>query len=224
MRDLLVILPVRGRPDSARRFMKAFRETATAATDVALITDEDDTSSSGLSGELDVMGMTLVRVPTAQKINKAAEACAGSYEALMFMGDDNVPLTPGWDGFLLDALGGCGMAFANDLSPHAGLLPCSVMMSSAIVRALGWMALPGCSHFFIDNCWREIGQRAGCLTYLPGVVIDHLHPVWGKGQMDELYASARPMYWDHDEAAFHRWVAGRMDADVATVAALREGA
>ena len=166
MRDLLVILPVRGRPDSARRFMKAFRETATAATDVALITDEDDTSSSGLSAELDVMGMTLVRVPTAQKINKAAEACAGSYEALMFMGDDNVPLTPGWDGFLLDALGGCGMAFANDLSPHAGLLPCSVMMSSAIVRALGWMALPGCSHFFIDNCLA--GDRpAGRMPHLP---------------------------------------------------------
>jgi hypothetical protein len=221
VRDLLVLLPVRGRPANLARFREAFAATATRGTDLLVIMDADDDSYNGQLGPgSDVTAMICDRMPTGPKVNAAAAKHAGSYSALMFMGDDNVPVTPGWDALLLEACAHSGMAFANDLSGHAGLLPCSAMMTSDIVQALGWMALPSVSHFFMDNVWLELGQRAGCLTYLPGVVIDHRHPVWGKAASDELYDTARPLYWEHDEAAFSAWKAGQMAADVETVKGL----
>ena len=88
----------------------------------------------------------------------------------------------GWDRLLLEALdklGGEGIAYGNDL--HQGeALPTAPVISSGIVGALGWMMGPGLKHMHVDDVWRDLGQAAGCLAYVPEVVIEHQHPDAGK--------------------------------------------
>ena len=81
-------------------------------------------------------------------------------------------------------MGGTGIAYGNDLH-QGGALATSVVMSSDIAAALGWMALPGCAHYHIDDVWVALGRDAGCLAYLPDVVIEHAHPAWGTAAWDE---------------------------------------
>lgn len=221
MRDLLVIVPVRGRPANAVRLSEAFAATAKTA-DLLLVTDDDDRSYDGLDLAITPLWLPLPRQPTGPKVNAAAVPYAKRYRALMFMGDDNVPVTPGWDEQMLAVLDamGTGICYPNDLSPHADL-PCSAMVSAGIVTALGWMCEPSLSHFFVDNVWGELGRQPGCLHRCDDVIIDHRHPIWGKAPPDQLYTDAMRLYWAHDEAAYAAWRAQRMAADVATVAALR---
>jgi hypothetical protein len=51
------------------------------------------------------------------------------------------------------------------------------------------------------------------------VLIDHLHPAFGKGPSDKVYEETAASHWDHDAAALETWIAERRDADRATVAA-----
>ena len=217
---LLVIVPVRGRPASAPRFAEAFGATAREA-DLLMVLDDDDGSYDGMLPGLGVRAVTYPRMPTAPKINRAAADHGAGYGAVMFMGDDNMPRTPGWDQVMMAALeghGGTGIVYANDLLRND--LPCSALISADIIAALGWMALPVVSHFYIDNAWADLASSTGCLTYLPGVIIEHLHPCAGKAPYEGLYSEARELYWDADEAAYHQWRAQQMEADVAKVRAL----
>jgi hypothetical protein len=49
------------------------------------------------------------------------------------------------------------------------------------------MGLKTLRHLYIDNYWLELAGAAGCLTYLPDVVIEHMHPAYGKAEWDESY-------------------------------------
>ena len=181
--------------------------------------DHDDRSYD--LGEVDASVRVQRRMPTAAKVNAAA-ADHLDYRALMFMGDDNVCVTPGWDDILLtalDGMGGTGICYPNDLSEHTDL-PCSALLSSDIIAALGWMCLPQVAHFFVDNAWRDLGEGAGRLARCDTAVIEHLHPIWGKAPSDELYEDAMRRYWRHDKAAYAAWKTERMCQDVATVGAL----
>jgi hypothetical protein len=44
-------------------------------------------------------------------------------------------------------------------------------------------------HFYGDTWVAEIADKAGCLYYAPEVVIEHMHPKFGKSQWDDVYAS-----------------------------------
>ena len=81
--------------------------------------------------------------------------------------------TQGWDRLLLEALdklGGEGIVYGNDL--HQGeALPTAPVISSGIVGALGWMMEPSLKHMHVDDVWRDLGRAAGCLAYVPEVVI-----------------------------------------------------
>jgi hypothetical protein len=68
-----------------------------------------------------------------------------------------------------------------------------------------------------------LGSAAGCLRYLPDVVVEHGHPLVRKGQWDAGYARVndKAMY-ARDEAAFRGFCeAGGMAEAVGKVRGLR---
>ena len=154
--------------------------------------------------------------------NHAARRHAGRYPFLASLGDDHVPRTPGWDAALVRAIremGGTGFAY-----PHDGIredIPEAVVMSSDIVRALGWMALPDCQHYYIDNAWADLGRQAGCIRLLRAVAVDHVHPSAGLAPADGLNA-ANAAKISPDRDAWLAWRATRMADDAAKIRALRE--
>lgn len=225
MRDLLIITPTRGRPQWARRLIEAVEQTATAATELILAADDDDRSCDDMEIESDWPDwVSLVRGPRqtcAAWSNRIAAGYGHAYRALASFGDDHVPRTHGWDSLLLaaiDDMGGTGIAYPDDLGQRENL-PTAPVISSDIPAALGWLFYPPMIHYWADNVWKDIGEGAGCLRYVPEAVVEHIHPGWGKTEMDLTYYEAWPA-GDHDRDAYEAWCRDGRAGDVAKVKAL----
>jgi len=224
MRDLLVIVPSRGRPHRLAAMLDAALGLAEAQTDVVVGLDEDDPSLEGyraLEGRERVFWLTGARLGMPEWTSRLAMMFAGEYRALASLGDDHQPRTPGWDAKLLGALdeNGLGIAYGDDLNPrnqHGQIMVTAPVISSEIVTALGWMCLPGISHFYADNVWEDLGKDAGCLYLLPDVVIEHLHPSVTGRDNDATYADAYAS-WDADQRAFFAWREHQRAIDSETV-------
>jgi hypothetical protein len=158
VRDLLVIIPSRGRPDQFAEVCGLIAKTARAQTDVFLCLDDDDPARPGYLAmapleQPTVLAQTGPRLSMAAWTNKIAMAQAGNYRALASIGDDHYPRTDGWDGQLLAALDehGPGIAYPDDCNPRnytTGPMVTAPVISSGIVTALGWMCHPGMSHYY----------------------------------------------------------------------------
>ncbi len=97
------------------------------------------------------------------------------YDYFVFMGDDHIPRTQGWDKAFIQALGqNTGIVYGDDLLQGANL-PTAFGMSRDLVNELRGMTFPGCVHLFFDNFVKQLGLDLEYLKYLPDVIIEHLH-------------------------------------------------
>lgn len=227
MTDLVVIAPSRGRPAAAVQLADAF--TATKATSrLVFAVDEDDPTRHAYAEALGHYPHTTVHyAPAPSTMVKTLNVIASTYQheayALGFLGDDHRPRTRKWDQLYVEALRklGTGIVYGDDLLQGARI-PTQVAMTSDIVRALGHMAPDVLTHLYVDDYWKVIGEGAGCIRYLPDVVVEHMHPVAGKADWDEghMRVNQQSMY-ERDEAAFRAYAAEHLAADVEKVRALR---
>lgn len=229
MANLLVIVPSRGRPRNIARLLDSVHATARLDTHLHVAVDEDDETlpqyeavMKTAGGEHDVLE-TGPRKGLCAWTNEIAVRRAGEYPFLASFGDDHVPRTPGWDRALVAAvqrMGGTGFSYPFDGTRDD--VPEAVVMSSDIVAALGWMCLPGLSHWYPDVVWADLGRGAGCLRHCRAIAVDHRNAV-AEGRAD---ATARDngKSLEADRDAYYAWRRGRMAADVKTIAGLREKA
>lgn len=230
MRDLLAIVPSRGRSAEVAELYRAVRATASARTDVLVAFDDDDPQIGAYRRLRDatradrrLLWACGPRKSLAEWTNRLALAYAGKYRALASLGDDHRPRTPGWDSALLaalDAAGGTGIAYGNDLL-QGERLPTAVVMSSDIVAGLGWMCHPSLRHYCVDNVWKVIGETAGCLHYLPDVIIEHLHYLRTGDAPDATYRQAEARC-DADREAYEEWLLRAANDDIEAVRGLLE--
>lgn len=223
MTDLLILCPTRGRPEAAQEAYESFLATAQMdSSEILFVVDDDDPK---LDGYLSSKYMTMHQPPPGNMVNALNSAALWALDHmhptyLGFIGDDHRFRTPGWDvtfaGLLADR--GGGMVYANDGFRPDGDIPTQIVMSASIVRALGWMGLPTCTHLYIDNAWRVLGDEAKALFYMPDVLIEHLHPAAGKADWDDGHrrVNSQAMY-DHDAAALEAWLRDDAEADIRKV-------
>jgi hypothetical protein len=226
---ITVICPSRGNPKALFETLLSFRDTRVEQdSEFVAALDENDPSLPEYLEMLEELPYSLVTVPRDRSgnmnlaLNYAAEKKANSADILGFMGDDHRFRTTGWDriiGSAMEQVGG-GIVYGDDLAQREAL-PTQVFVSSSIVRLLGWFGLRGARHLYLDNTWKMLGDRAGCLYYMPDVVIEHMHPAYGKGTWDpnHVRVNTAEMY-DHDRAVYEEWLANDADVDVARVKAL----
>ena len=87
-------------------------------------------------------------------------------------------------------------------------------MDAEIIRRLGRMVPAPVQHLYCDDAVKVLGEKAGCLGYDETIMIEHMHPIVGKGQMDEQYARVnRLQQYERDEALFRSWVADGLERD-----------
>ena len=80
-------------------------------------------------------------------------------------------------------------------------------MTANIVDALGGMVPPGFEHLFLDNFWLQLGTDLKAIRYLGDVIIEHMHPFAGKGQMDALYQEVNDIQLSsRDQARFIEYI------------------
>ena len=224
MSDLLIVVPSRGRPGNIARLLDAVHATARAVTHVHVAVDDDDPELDRYRYVMEQAAQEGDKLTVGPRkgltawTNEIAVPAATEYPFLASLGDDMVPRTPGWDKALIKGIvrmGGTGFVY-----PFDGVredIPEAVVLSSDIVRALGWMALPDLGHWYIDNVWADLGRGAGCLRHLRAIAVDHQ---WKADQTSK--DSGERLAGDRD--AYYAWRKTRMAADIKTVAALREHA
>ncbi len=223
MADLWVIVPSRGRPRSVERLVKACALTCRADTRLHFAFDDDDeTAEDAAKVAAGHQVTTGPRDNLAGWTNKLA-ALHPDAPALASIGDDHLPITDGWDEKLLEALPpGGGFTYPND--ERRVDIPEAVVVSGAIVRALGWMCLPALRHWHVDQVWADLGRGADCLVFCRAVLVRHLHPnVCRETPADPTYHDAAED-WDADMRAYARWRLYDMRQDIATVAGVRAAA
>lgn len=197
MKDLVILVPSRGRPQNIEDLLFSLQETKTASELIVIVDDDDETLDQYIELGCKVMMIAKQGMGMARPLNFAANIFKDDYRHFAFIGDDNRPRTEYWDQKLINALDkvGTGIAYGDDLIQGENL-PTAVAMSGDIVRALGGMVPPGFIHLYLDNFWMQLGKDLKSFIYLPDVIIEHLHPLAGKAEWDENYrlVNAKEVY------------------------------
>ncbi len=228
--SLAVVIPSRARPANTDTVLTACERTCVTRPVVIVAVDRDDPDLPGYRQVCAGRAELLVVDPPAGHvgaINAAARHAITTVDpfAVVKLDDDHRPATPGWDGAYLDALTdlGTGLCYGNDLLQGRNM-PTAPGITADIVDALGFMAPPGLRHLYCDDFWRDLATQAGCIRYLPTVIVEHVHPGAGKAVWDEGYARVNsPERYAADGAAYRHYQQTRMAADVHTVTTLMSG-
>ena len=216
MKDLVIFVPSRGRPQNIEDLLFSLQETKTASELIVIVDDDDETLDQYIELGCKIMMIAKQGKGMARPLNFAANIFKDDYRHFAFIGDDHRPRTEYWDQKLINALDevGTGIAYGDDLLQGENL-PTAVAMSGDIVRALGGMVPPGFIHLYLDNFWMQLGKDLKSFIYLPDVIIEHLHPVAGKAQWDENYRSvnAEEVY-SADAKAFDEYIKSQAYQDL----------
>ncbi len=220
--DLLVITPSRGRPQNIARLLDAVHATSQVKAHVHVAVDDDDAEleryeyvmkTAGKDGDKLITGS---RKGLTDWTNVISLENVDRYPFFASFGDDHVPVTPGWDRLLITGIlrmGGIGFTY-----PWDGVredIPEAVVLSSPIVKALGWMAYPGSSHWYIDNIWADLGKGAGCIRHLRAIKVEHQ---W-KGDKTSRESGEK---FTADREAYYLWRKTQMNDDIKKIVLLRE--
>lgn len=204
--SLYVLVPSRGRPESAARLQDAFKKLCTRPdTFLIFVLDSDDKTLK------DYKGNHIILQPSERRgivdpLNRAWASLLNPAK-VGFMGDDHLPKTEGWDQKIFDELErlGTGFVYGNDLL-MGERLPTACFMTGDIPKALGYMAPPQLKHLYVDDFWLRVGTFIESISYLPDVVIEHLHFSTGKSDLDQTYKDAN--HPEVDRLAWESYMSG----------------
>lgn len=236
MTDLIIIVPTRERPRQLEPMLRAYAETCRGDTILAFVVDGVDqrdayqdrwTRLDDLFQRQRAMIIYETRRRMIGTLNHAAHMIVDSLHpyAIGYQGDDHRPKTDGWDVFYTNALRdlGTGIVYGDD--GHQGAnLPTQMAMTADIPHTLGYVVPPVLNHMYCDNYWKELGEGADCITYLPRVRVTHVHPaIHPAGTWDASYQQTNSVgSYDRDKAAYEEFVSsGALAADIKKIRALR---
>ncbi len=235
-----MVVPTRSRPGSVGRLVRAWEETGAFDDDARLLfaADEDDPQWETYRTAVAAAGHPRVGMvsipewrPMVQKLDAVALGVAGGQAppvpfAVGFAGDDHVPRTRGWVGACVAELRdvGSGIVYGADGYQNQNL-PTWWVMTADLVRWLGRMVPAPVEHLYCDNAIRDLGQQAGCLRYLPNVLVEHMNPYAdGKAEMDAQYRQVNSTaQYRRDSAAYALWRRRTLPGQVAMVREMVRG-
>jgi hypothetical protein len=217
MNKNLVICCSRSRPSQLNRMLESFYETS-VVSDIIILLDEDDPYIDDYKLIIESTPHVISkRETTTSRINKSINY---AYEYHCVTNDDFVYKTQGWDIKLIESIEkstGIGIAYGNDLLARV-TLPTTSIVSTEIIKVLGWLQLPTLKHLFGDNVWKFMGDKLKIIHYRNDIIIEHLHYFSGKCQEDETYkeTNSRSMYND-DQHAFETWIINQSKTDISKI-------
>jgi len=186
-----VIVPVLNRPQNAEPFMRSFRTSNANATVYAVVGNADMASMQAwLKAGAKIIGTN--RQTFAEKVNEAYRVTSEPW--LLLVGDD-VKFHPGW----LQAAQKVGkdVVGTNDLgNPRvvAGEHTCHPLIRRSYIEEQGasWdgpgvVAHEGYGHWFVDDEIVTVAKQRSVWGFAKDSIIEHMHPLWKKGLMDETY-------------------------------------
>ena len=190
---IAVIVPVLNRPAAAEPFMRSWSASHPAGTRVYAVTDQEDTATRQAWYDAGAVVLTSDRGSTfAAKVNYGYEATSEPW--LLLLGDD-VRFHQGWVTAALAASELGPVVSTNDgarddldrLAVHPMMSRRYITERGASFDGPGLIAHEGYLHWYVDREWSFLAVERGALVYAPDCLIEHMHPIFGKGRMDDTY-------------------------------------
>ena len=209
MRNLVILVPSRNRPESIAELIKSLDETETESDLIVIVDSDEPQMDAYLELGCDVLMVEKNGKGMAKPLNFAANHYRDKYRHFAFLGDDHRPRTKNWDTIFINALDelGIGLVYGNDLLQGENLAT-AVAMSGEIVKELNGMVPQDMIHLYLDNFWMTLGKDLNALRYIPEVVLEHLHPIAGKAEWDDQYREVNaPEVYSADKAALDNYLA-----------------
>lgn len=229
MKQIIVICPSRGRPKMLGEMIQSFLKTSKISM-LTIGLDSDDPylhEYMRILKDQDSSIQFIVLKPrtTTQIINEIA-FLPSEAKFLSVTNDDFIYHTDGWDVILTEEIksrGKVGIAYGNDLLQNQNM-PTTNVISSEIIKTLGWLQLPTLTHLYGDSVWGYLGRQAECLYHRPDVIIEHKHYFSKKVLKDETFlrTNSTEMY-NRDHEAFADWVANQSKSDIEKIKELFNG-
>lgn len=216
-----IVIPTRRRPKALEPLIENLYETGGEEAQPMFVVDPDDDLTWGVLESCWIEYEGWVQALEffggyPQKANagvKASEPLSGS--EFVMVGGDDVRFHDGWLDAALEAFEDPRVMVVapNDMSPLAGQ-----NATFPIVRR-SYIADPGASwdgpntlyhdgyiHNFSDTELWHLALIRGCALYVPKCRVEHMHPSWGKAEVDETYRSGglNSKGWAEDEQRFLR--------------------
>lgn len=211
--DLVIAVPMLGRPHHVAPLLDSIRETAPGARVMFVVTHGDDSvwstvlrcwargRGSGRYRENVTVGAISMpwsgRGDYAKKIN---QVIARTREPLIFTGASDLRFHAGWLEAAIGKLApGIGVVGTNDLgSPRvvSGEHATHMLVTRDYVQRLGTIDErgkffhEGYPHEFVDDEAVETAKRRHAWAMALDAHVEHLHPDWGKGERDRMYDQA----------------------------------
>lgn len=209
-KDLLVLIPTKGRVDNVRRLNDHL--SALPISYLFCMDNNDPTVREVRKFTANVWESDPRRL--GPWLNVASAKYVDDYETIGFIGDDVMPRTYDWYEKIIAHHGKNSMVYPNDGWQGEGL-PTSIFMDTGLIKSLGYMVYPPLTHLYIDNHWKALGEALGTLRYLPDVYLEHMHPYASKAEMDDVYEAANhPDMYTRDGQAFQYYVDTILERDV----------
>ncbi len=202
--DVAIIVPVMRRPQNAAPFMASLQASVEGLARTVFVmpicdpVDRTTIDAWGAAGTTPVVRHGLSDHPGtfAEKVNFGYRMTTNPW--LFIVGDD-VRFLPGWLDTAVQTAEhpGAKVVGTNDLAnprvmrgEHGTHLLISrqyVAKQGASWDGPGVVCHEGYHHWFVDDEIVTVARQRGVWASALGAVVEHMHPYFGKGQMDEVY-------------------------------------
>jgi hypothetical protein len=203
-----VLVPVLDRPHRVAPLAESIDHAATVPTRILFLCSPDD------QDEIDAVhdaGQVPLVVPWrpgqgdyARKINHGYRYAVAAGVEWSFLAADDLRFHPAWDAAAIETgrdLGVCVVGTNDRGNPkvidgrhathslvHRDYLECGTADEDGLILHEGYW------HNWVDNEFVETARARGTFAPSANSVVEHLHPVWGKGEEDATYARGREHY------------------------------
>lgn len=191
-----IVVPVMGRPQNAAPFMASLRASTGLAT-VYAVAHLDDQETVTAWKEAGARVLAVTERTFAEKVNATRRYDLRA--PWLFLVGDDVAFRPGWldHAQYVAKTQGAQVVGTNDLgNPRvlAGEHGTHLLISRAYVAEVGasWdgpgvVCHDGYRHWFVDDEIVTAAKQRGTWGMALGSIVEHLHPAWGKSEMDAVY-------------------------------------
>jgi Glycosyl transferase family 2 len=214
--DCAVIVPVLDRPDRVGPLIRSLAASHVRhhATAYFVVSDDDDLQLAALRRSNAHHFIVRTHTTTGDYARKINEGVRLTEEPWCFLGADDLRFEKGWlevalglaDKFGKRVVGtndlGNSAVLAGNHSTHS-LVARSYVEEYGTIDEIGKVLHEGYEHQYVDNEFVETAKHRGEFIHAEHAVVEHLHPDWGKAEVDDTYRLGRSKT-RHDKDLFRR--------------------
>lgn len=188
---IAIVLPVRNnnsyRAERLKSCIYSWRQQTEGLSDIHIIIDEDEVNQFEFLKEYPFVTVHIrPNMKLIPKVNSIAVQLADVYEYIAFVGDDIMFKTP-WESRFIEYFKSipAGLAYANTMDrDNVNEFGSHPVISSNLVRTLGFYGCPAVDHTYFDNFWMDLCTDIGYKKYFDDILWNHSRDNY---EPDQLY-------------------------------------